>query len=65
MAQYVLNDNPYKAKAFMLCCDDTERENGNPEKAEKMVASCEENGYTAISMKNDWKTIYGDNVTRK
>lgn len=65
MAQYALNDNPYKAKAFMLCCDDTERENGNPEKAEKMVASCEENGYTAISMKNDWKTIYGDNVTRK
>lgn len=65
MAQYALNDNPYKAKAFMLCCDDTERENGNIEKAEKMVKSCEENGYTAISMKNDWKTIYGDNVTRK
>ncbi|MBQ6266707.1 MAG: haloacid dehalogenase-like hydrolase [Clostridia bacterium] len=65
MAQYVLNDNPYKAKAFMLCCDDTARENGNPEKAAKMVKSCEENGYTAISMKNDWKTIYGDNVTRK
>ncbi len=65
MAQYALNNNPYKAKAFMLCCDDTERENGNPEKAEKMVKSCEENGFTAISMKNDWKTIYGDDVTRK
>jgi len=65
MAQYALNDNPYKAMAFMLCCDDTERENGNPEKAEKMVKSCQENGYVAVSMKNDWKTIYGDNVTRK
>lgn len=65
MAQYALNGNQYKAKAFMLCCDDTERENGNVEKAEKMVNSCKENGYTAISMKNDWKTIYGDNVTRK
>ena len=65
MAQYALNANPYKAKAFMLCCDDTTRENGNIEKAEKMVKSCEENGYTAVSMKNDWKTIYGDNVTRK
>ena len=65
MAQYALNDNPYMAKAFMLCCDDTERENGNVEKAEKMVNSCKENGFTAISMKNDWKTIYGDNVTRK
>ena len=65
MAQYALNDNPYKAKAFMLCCDDTKRENGNPEKAAKMVTSCKENGFTAISMKDDWKTIYGDNVTKK
>lgn len=65
MAQYALNDNPYKAKAFMLCCDDTERENGNPEKAAKMVKSCSENGFTAVSMKNDWKTIYGDDVTKK
>ncbi len=65
MAQYAVNNNKYKAKAFMLCCDDTERENGNPEKAAKMVKSCDENGFTAISMKNDWKTIYGDNVTRK
>ena len=65
MAQYAINNNKYKAKAFMLCCDDTERENGNPEKAAKMVKSCDENGFTAISMKNDWKTIYGDSVTRK
>ncbi|MBQ5995555.1 MAG: haloacid dehalogenase-like hydrolase [Clostridia bacterium] len=65
MAQYALNGNKYNAKAFMLCCDDTVRENGNPEKAAKMVKSCEENGFTAISMKDDWKTIYGDNVTRK
>lgn len=65
MAQYAINNNKYQAKAFMLCCDDTERENGNPEKAAKMVKSCDENGFTAISMKNDWKTIYGDNVTRK
>ena len=65
MAEYTINNNKYKAKAFMLCCDDTERENGNPEKAEKMANSCKENGWTAISMKNDWKTIYGDKVTRK
>ncbi len=65
MAQYALNDNEYKAMAFMLCCDDTTRENGNPEKAEKMLNNCKENGYVAISMKNDWKTIYGDDVARK
>ena len=65
MANFVLDENPYKSAAFMLCCDDTERENGNLEKAEKMRKTCEENGYTAVSMKNDWTTIYGDNVTRK
>ncbi len=65
MAEYTITDNRYPAKAFMLCCDDTERENGNTEKAEKMKKSCEENGWTAISMKNDWKTIYGDGVARK
>ena len=47
------------------CCDDLERENGNVEKAEKMAQSCEENGYIPVSMKNDWKTIDGDGVTRK
>ena len=49
----------------MLCCDDLVRENGNIEKANKMRKSCEENGYTAVSMKDDWTSIYGENVTRK
>ena len=65
MANFVLDDNPYRSAAFMLCCDDTERENGNLEKAEKMLTTCKENGYTAVSMKNDWITIYGENVTKK
>ena len=64
MANYVLDDNPYKSAAFMLCCDDTVRENGNLEKAEKMRKTCEENGYTAVSMKNDFATIYGDNTVK-
>ena len=64
-ANFVINNNEYKSAAFMLCCDDTERENGNTEKADKMYDTCKENGYTAISMKNDWTTIYGDNVTKK
>ena len=65
MANFTINNNPYRSGAYMLCCDDTERENGNVEKADKMRSSCEENGYTAISMKDDWTTIYGDGVTRK
>lgn len=63
MANYTITNNKYKSGAFLLCCDDTERENGNLEKAEKMRKSCEENGWTAVSMKNDWTTIYGDGVT--
>ena len=65
MANYVINDNPYRSLAFMLCCDDTVRENGNIEKANKMLEACKENNWIPISMKNDWKTIYGDEVTRK
>ena len=49
----------------MLCCDDVERENGDEAKAEKMYNLCEEFDWVAVSMKNDWKTIYGDNVTKK
>lgn len=65
MANYTVNNNKYKTGAFMLCCDDTKRENGNKEKADKMAESCKENGYTAVSMKNDWTTIYGDDVKKK
>ncbi|MBQ7660958.1 MAG: haloacid dehalogenase-like hydrolase [Clostridia bacterium] len=65
MAEYVTSNNPYRSLAFMLCCDDTVRENGNIEKADKMLALCEEFDWVPISMKNDWTTIYGDGVTKK
>ena len=60
MATYVTSGNPRRSMAVMLCCDDTERENGNPAKAEKMRELCERNGWIPVSMKNDWKAIYGD-----
>ncbi len=63
MAEYVTSGNPYKSLAFMLCCDDVERENGNEAKAQKMFDLCEEFDWVPISMKNDWTTIYGDGVT--
>ena len=65
MLNYAINNNNYKAGAYMLCCDDLDRENGNTSKAEKMVKESEENRWTPVSMKNDWKTIYGDGVTYK
>ena len=65
MAEYVISNNQYRSLAFMLCCDDTVRENGNEAKAQKMYDLCNEFGWIPVSMKNDWKTIYGDEVTRK
>ena len=64
MAEYVTSNNPYRSLAFMLCCDDTEREYGNIEKAEKMKKLCEEFDWVPVSMKNDWTTIYGDDVKK-
>ena len=65
MANYVLNKNKYPSLAFMVCCDDTERERGNIQKANEMKQNCEKYGWVPISMKNDWKTIYGENVQKK
>ena len=62
MAEYTISQNPYKSLAFMLCCDDLERENGNIDKANKMYDLCEEFHWIPVSMKNDWKTIYAEGV---
>ena len=63
MDNYALTNPDYRSAAFQLCCDDVERENGKPEKAEEMRTQCEENGYVPVSMKDDWTTIYGEGVT--
>ncbi len=65
MAEFTTSGNPYRSLAFMLCCDDTERENGNVKKADEMREMCEEFDWVPISMKNDWTTIYGDGVAKK
>ena len=65
MANYVLNKNKYPSLAFMVCCDDVERERGNTQKAEEMKQNCQKYGWIPISMRDDWKTIYGENVKKK
>ena len=62
MFEYTLQDNKYRSEVFYVLCDDTERELGKPERAEKEKKFAAERGYNTISMRNDWKTIYGDNV---
>ena len=64
MANYVISNNKYESLAFMLCCDDEVRENGNKTKAKIMYGLCSENNWEPISMEKDWKTIYGDDVIR-
>lgn len=55
--------NPYRAIAFCVLPDDDEREVAYFDKAEKLRALCDANGWYPISMKLDFATIYGDEVT--
>ena len=50
MANFTIMNNKYKSLAFMLCCDDLERENGNISKADKMRTLCTENNWIPVSM---------------
>ena len=63
MFEYTLQDNKYRCAAFCVLCDDTERELGNISKADKMKATADKRGWNTISMRDEFKTIYGDNVT--
>ena len=62
MLNYTVQKNKYKSAAFVLLCDDLDREFGNLKKAEKMQKRAADNGWISVSMKNEYKTIYGNNV---
>ena len=64
MHNYVIANNKYKAAAFMLIADDEERDYGNTEKAQRLREKWEDAGYHVISMKDDFRTIYGDDVKK-
>ncbi len=64
MFMYTTYGNPYKSAAFCIVPDDNDREYANMEKVEKLEKLCEENGWHTISMKNDFLTIYGADVTK-
>ena len=62
MGQYVVNNSKYKGQAYMLLCDNLDEDYGNLDKAESFKKSCDDLGFTTVSMKNDFATIYGDDV---
>jgi len=64
MFTFTAQNETYKTAVFCLVPDDDVREYASPSKVEKLTAMCEENGYHVISMKNDFLTIYGDDVTK-
>ena len=65
MATFATTNNQYLSKAFFNIADDSEREFGNETKAAAFKEKIVSNGWVPISMKNDWLTIYGENVTKK
>ena len=64
MLEYTLQDNKYNSMSFFVICDDTERELGNPKRAASDTALALKRGWNPISMRDEFKTIYGDNVKR-
>ena len=55
--------NKYKNAAFMVLADDDQREYAQAKWADQQK-QWNDKGYNVFSMKNDWKTIYGDNITK-
>ena len=64
MHNYTLGNQKYKSAAFMLVADDDVRDHANLDEAAKREAQWREAGYYVISMKNAFKTIYGDGVQK-
>ncbi|MDO5703265.1 MAG: haloacid dehalogenase-like hydrolase, partial [Lachnospiraceae bacterium] len=64
MLNFAEGNKDHKGMGFFVICDDTVREYGSEEKAAEYLAEVEKEGWTAISMANDWATIYGENVQK-
>ena len=63
MHNYCLQ-NTYRSAAFMLIADDDQRDHANREKALTLGQQWRDAGYIVISMKDDFKTIYGEGVVK-
>ncbi|WP_051179769.1 D-alanyl-D-alanine carboxypeptidase family protein [Selenomonas ruminantium] len=64
MLNYAISGNKYKSAAFFVLCDDQTRELGDLDKAEKCRQLAAQNGWNTISMRDDFKTIYGEDIKR-
>ena len=64
MHNFCLGNEQYKTAAFMLVADDDARDHADLEEGARREAKWREAGYHIISMKNDFKTIYGYEVEK-
>ncbi len=64
MHNYALYGNRYKSAVFQLIADDDVRDYGHSEKGPELREKWEGMGFNVISMRDDWKTIYGENVKK-
>lgn len=64
MHNYCMGNTKYKSEAFMLIADDEAEDHVDLVETAKRKAAWEEAHYNIISMKDDFKTIYGYDVTK-
>ena len=64
MVNFAEGNPEHAGMGFFVVCDDTVREYGSDEKAADFYAEIEKEGWTGISMANDWKDIYGEGVQK-
>ena len=64
MHNYCLSNSKHRTAAFMLVADDDQRDYANLAKTSSLPEKWSKAGYVVISMKNDFKTIYGYGVEK-
>ena len=64
MHNYCKSNPDYKTEVFMLIADDEERDHVNMEETRKREEAWDKAKYNVISMKHNFKTIYGDGVEK-
>ena len=64
MHNYCLGNSKYRTAAFMLVADDDARDHADLAEGARREALWRKAGYYVISMKNDFKTIYGYGVEK-
>ena len=64
MHNYTIYNNRYRSAAFQLIADDEVRDYGSAANGPALREKWEAAGFNVISMADDWKTIYGEDVVK-